>query len=62
MATGNEYREYAKECVRWAARAKTEDERNAFLDMARAWTLAAMRLNGELVTEAEVSTPSPCTH
>lgn len=62
MATGNEYREFAKECVRWAVRAKTEADRAAFLDMARAWTLAAMRLDGELITEAEVSTPSPSTH
>jgi hypothetical protein len=62
MATSGEYREYAKECVRWAAHAKTEDERTAFLDMARAWTLAAIRLDSELITEAEVSTPSPSTH
>jgi hypothetical protein len=39
----NEYQQLAHECVRWAARAKTEGERMAFLEMSRAWTLAAMR-------------------
>lgn len=62
MATGSEYRKYAKECLRWAVRAKTQDERTAFLSMARVWTLAAVRLEGELTTEPEVSTTSPSTH
>jgi hypothetical protein len=30
-----------EECLRWARNAKTEDERKAFLDMARTWTKAA---------------------
>jgi len=44
MTTHDEYRQYAKECLRWAAAAKTEDQRKAFLEMARAWTLAATQL------------------
>ena len=43
MATVNEYRQLAQECVRWAGRAKTEGERMAFLEMGHAWTLAAVR-------------------
>ena len=41
MSTANEYRLFAEECLRWARSAKTEDERKAFLDMARTWTIAA---------------------
>jgi hypothetical protein len=44
MATITEYQQLAHECVRWAARAKTEGERMAFLEIARAWTLAAVRV------------------
>lgn len=49
MATVSEYRQYAEECLRWAAEAETEEDRNALLDLARDWTLAAMRLEGVLV-------------
>jgi hypothetical protein len=41
-----EFRQYAAECTRWAAEAETEEERNAFLDMARAWIQAALRFQG----------------
>lgn len=44
MATASEYRQFAKECLRWATEAETEEFRQAFLDMARDWTLAATRL------------------
>jgi hypothetical protein len=50
MATVNQYRQYAKECVRWAAEAETEENRKALLELARDWTLAAMRLEGVLST------------
>ena len=41
MTTPSEYQSYAKECARWAAQAKNEDERIALLEMARAWTHVA---------------------
>jgi hypothetical protein len=41
MATADEYRQFAEECLRWARGAKTDEQRKAFLDMARAWTQAA---------------------
>jgi hypothetical protein len=44
MTTADEFNEYAKECLRWADEAATDDERQSFLDMARDWTLAALRL------------------
>jgi hypothetical protein len=46
MTTADEYRDYAKECLQWAEEAETDDERQSFLDMARDWTLAALRLEG----------------
>jgi hypothetical protein len=44
MTTADEYREYAKECLHWADEAETDEQRQSFLDMARDWTLAALRL------------------
>ena len=42
MTTPSEYQSYAKECARWAARAKSEGERIALLEMAKAWTHVAL--------------------
>jgi hypothetical protein len=44
--TTDEYERFAKECMDWARTAHTDAERKAFLDMARAWTLAAAKANG----------------
>ena len=48
LATVNEYRQFTNECLRWAIEAETEDDRKAFLELARYWTLAALRLEGLL--------------
>jgi hypothetical protein len=42
MTTATEYQEYARECARWAAEAKTEDQREAFLQLAQHWMQAAL--------------------
>jgi hypothetical protein len=47
--TADEYERFAKECIACARNAKTEIERNAFLDMARAWTLAAAEANKDMI-------------
>jgi hypothetical protein len=47
MATADEYQQFAEECIRWARAAETDADRKSFLDMARAWTQAAARLNGQ---------------
>jgi hypothetical protein len=44
MTTPDELRKFAEECMQAARNAKTEAERRAFLDMARAWTKAAAQL------------------
>jgi len=49
MTTAREYRRFATECLRWATEVQVMDDRQAFLVMARDWTLAAMRLEGLLV-------------
>jgi hypothetical protein len=59
MTTAKEYREFANECLRWAAEVKAEDDRQAFLDMARDWTLAAMRLEGMLIPDRKEVPPLP---
>lgn len=53
MATVNEFRQFADECLRWAADAQTDEQRNAFLGMARAWTQAALRLEGVLIPDMD---------
>jgi hypothetical protein len=42
MTTKTEYQQYARKCILWAARAATEEERRAFLEMADAWTRVAL--------------------
>jgi hypothetical protein len=44
MTTADEFRQYAQECLEWAKKAETDDQRQSFLDMARDWTLAALRV------------------
>jgi hypothetical protein len=60
MATVSEYRQFAKECLRWADEAKAEQDRAAFLELARDWTMAALRLEGALTTNETASVwPAP---
>jgi hypothetical protein len=44
MATADEYHQYARECLQWAAEAENEEQRNNFLAMARTWTHAALQV------------------
>jgi hypothetical protein len=41
MSNLNGYRQYAQECVRWAAEAASQEDRETFLQMAKAWTRIA---------------------
>jgi hypothetical protein len=45
MATAAECREYAHECARWAAEAKSDEMRQAYLDMANHFLAAALKLD-----------------
>jgi hypothetical protein len=42
MSSAAEYRQYADECLAWAKSAKTDYERDVFLQMAKTWTEAAL--------------------
>jgi hypothetical protein len=46
MASAKEFREYADECMGWAKTAKTDHERDIFLQMARTWIEAAIKSEG----------------
>jgi hypothetical protein len=51
MSTVNEYHTYARDCLRWAVRARTEEQRRQFLSLASDWTHAAAALEGVLGPE-----------
>jgi hypothetical protein len=53
----SEYQNYAEECLRWAAEASNEGHRQIYVEMAKAWMLAA-RLAGPDRTAAEGATTS----
>jgi hypothetical protein len=39
----NEFWQYAEEATSWARRSKTKKEKQALIELARAWTQAALR-------------------
>jgi hypothetical protein len=41
MTSPSNYQRYARECIRWAAQADIQSDREQFLNMARAWTHVA---------------------
>jgi hypothetical protein len=53
MASAKEFRDYADECKQWAKSAKTNRERDIFLQMAKSWMDAAL-----LARDREVPPPS----
>jgi hypothetical protein len=46
MSTVDEYHKLARDCLRWAARARTEEQRKRLLNLAHDWTQAASGLEG----------------
>jgi hypothetical protein len=42
MSKADEFRQYAKEAMRWAHRSKSEEEKLALIELARTWTQAAL--------------------
>jgi hypothetical protein len=48
VSSPKELREYADECIGWARSARTDNERDIFLQMARTWIEAATRLERTL--------------
>ena len=56
MVSTEEYRKYADECADWAKTAKSQRERNIFLQMAQAWRQAATIA---ALTSAQRNAPEP---
>ena len=52
MTTSREYRQFARQCTEWAAETDTSEARNAFLDLASDWTLAALCVDRATKKEA----------
>jgi hypothetical protein len=42
MITSLEYRQFARECTKWAVETDTDDARKSFLALAKDWTFSAM--------------------
>jgi hypothetical protein len=42
MSKTDQFRQYADEAIRWAFQSKTEKERQAYIELARTWTQAAL--------------------
>jgi len=55
-----EYRTFAAQCLRWAARAKREEHKNLMLQMAYHWMQTAQKLERAVPSGARLaSTPTP---
>ena len=44
MSTREQYRQFAQACLRFAAEAKDDSQRQIFLEMADAWTVIAFEI------------------
>jgi hypothetical protein len=61
VTTAAEYREYARECMEDARNATTESVRQHFLELAKLWMTAALKLDGrvgENLTASRVNGPT----
>jgi hypothetical protein len=45
MITSREYRQFARECVKWADEAATNETKKSLLDLACDWTFAALAID-----------------
>ena len=54
--SSKQYRDFARECLRWAEESASEDDRRHFIDMAKAWMHAAAELR---VVNDDIAAPLP---
>jgi hypothetical protein len=62
MGSSREYWEHARECARWAAEAKTKQDQDILLEMAKAWTNIALvdcDIARQVSSEGRVTKPPP---
>jgi hypothetical protein len=62
MTKTNQFRQFAAECLRWAAEATTQQDKKPFLDMANDWAQAAIRLEGKALPEKVNSAKEKLPH
>jgi hypothetical protein len=43
MSKSDQFRQYAEEALQWARQSKTENEKQAVIELARTWTKAAVQ-------------------
>ena len=58
--SSKQYREFARECLRWAEETTSDEDRRHFIDMARAWVQAAAELHE--LTDDHAAEASPLPH
>jgi hypothetical protein len=54
-----EYRDFAAQCLRWAARAKSEEHKSAMLNMAHHWMQTAQKMEGPAGSVEELQQKPP---
>jgi hypothetical protein len=59
MTSAKEFREYADECKEWAKTAKTDHERDTFLQMAKSWLDAALLVGTQEVPRQSIPLSKP---
>ena len=52
MASSGEYRQYMDECLRAAAKATSEEERNSLLRLAQTWHATSLEASTSLAKKA----------
>jgi hypothetical protein len=57
MATPAQYRHFARECLKWATEADSDELRDSFLRMARDWEAAALAADGIGLERIETEPP-----
>jgi hypothetical protein len=56
IASAKQYRQFRDECLRWAQAARNEAERDIYLQLAKTWHEAELRLEQSLALIAESKT------
>jgi hypothetical protein len=51
VESAEKYRELARECLRWADKARDPEQHRAFMDMAKTWTRAALEFERGRIPE-----------
>jgi hypothetical protein len=52
MTTSHEYRQFARECAKYALETKKDEDRASFLALANDWTFAAMATDAVAMKQA----------